>query len=446
MCFRFCFVIALLIFFYASGKAQKTKPPSPGGDLPCCIHCDSSGLQPYVDFIFGNADIEKESTIYAKNFKDWVGNDISLVMDIYRNPACDSTPKPCIILAHGGGFKCGSRDKKMMILLQERLARRGFVVASIQYRQGWQYNSHIKKVFLDRPDDLAALCAKYPDNCGCKIRTPKGVGPCSGDVNSAYRATYRAIQDSRAAIRYLKASHRELGIDTSQVFFTGYSAGGVIALNLPYLDQEEVPSWLQEELGPLDIGDHLDKSTTLAGIISNWGALYRLNYMDNNKHIPVMLVHGTCDRIDPYFHQHYGGCRKYPVIFGSYAVFKYARQNELPVPLELYTACGYGHNVLGACGSGGLLTHLTDTLARLTADFMYRCMNGDIETEPLQKPFPCKPCYCNTCNSPRFSYDDPFCAELCGPEFTPNASPTDPPQNPYTRGNPLSIPHPCRDE
>jgi len=54
------------------------------------------------------------------------------------------------------------------------------------------------------------------------------------------RASCRAIQDSRAAIRYFKHHSLTYDIDTTQMFLIGSSSGGIIALQAAFMDGNEM--------------------------------------------------------------------------------------------------------------------------------------------------------------------------------------------------------------
>jgi acetyl esterase/lipase len=88
-------------------------------------------------------------------------------------------PLPVIICIHGGGWYKG--DRTAMTNLAQALASRGFVAATISYRLSGE--------------------AKFP----------------------------AAIQDCKAAVRFLRANAAKYGIDTSALGVTGLSAGGHLA-------------------------------------------------------------------------------------------------------------------------------------------------------------------------------------------------------------------------
>ena len=99
-------------------------------------------------------------------------------LDLWK-PKAATAPLPAIVCIHGGGWYKGERGS--MANLAQALAARGFVTATISYRLSGE--------------------AKFP----------------------------AAIQDCKAAVRYLRANAEKLGIDARAIGVTGLSAGGHLA-------------------------------------------------------------------------------------------------------------------------------------------------------------------------------------------------------------------------
>lgn len=104
--------------------------------------------------------------------------DRALQLDLFR-PATRGTPLPAIVCIHGGGWSKGERSSQS--LLAQALAARGFVTVTISYRLSGE--------------------AKFP----------------------------AAIQDAKAAVRWLRANAVTYGIDPAAIGVTGLSAGGHLA-------------------------------------------------------------------------------------------------------------------------------------------------------------------------------------------------------------------------
>lgn len=99
-------------------------------------------------------------------------------LDLWK-PKTASQPLPAIICIHGGGWYKGERSN--MANLAQALAAKGFVAATISYRLSGE--------------------AKFP----------------------------AAIQDCKAAVRFLRANASKFGINAKAIGVTGLSAGGHLA-------------------------------------------------------------------------------------------------------------------------------------------------------------------------------------------------------------------------
>lgn len=121
--------------------------------------------------------------------------------------------QPLALCIHGGAFLEGNKEDPSIQDMCRRLAKRGYVAASINYRLG----------FIG--DDQSWSC-NFP-NYTCLF---------AGDSAEWVRAAYRAIQDAKGAIRYLTNRSEEFGIDRNNVFVIGESAGAIAALGAALLD------------------------------------------------------------------------------------------------------------------------------------------------------------------------------------------------------------------
>lgn len=131
-----------------------------------------------------------------------------LEFDLYRPSEMDSEKSyPFVILINGGSFLGSSNKRPDVISWCDSLAHHGFIVAAINYRKGFN-----------------------------PLISGKNIGPKTGML----RASCRAIQDSRAAIRYFKHHSLTYDIDTTQMFLIGSSSGGIIALQAAFMDGNEM--------------------------------------------------------------------------------------------------------------------------------------------------------------------------------------------------------------
>ncbi len=150
------------------------------------------------------------------NAVDFAGNLRNLDMDICV-PTNDVPPvcgRPLLIVIHGGSFMAGTKNDIIPQVVMKDFAKRGYITASINYRLGMFETS---------------------SNIHCNI----GNGwDCLNMADTAewLRATYRAMQDAKGAIRYLIAHAGTYNIDPKNVFVVGESAGAITALATAYLD------------------------------------------------------------------------------------------------------------------------------------------------------------------------------------------------------------------
>lgn len=198
-----------------------------------------------------------------------------LYMDIFMPHADTVTKRPAIIFAHSGAFLIGSRHAEDMVAFCDSFARRGYVTATIDYRMGM--GASVSR-FLGIPVNI-------------KI-----------EYNNGYRAAYRAGQDARAAIRFLKHNADTYGIDTTKIYFAGSSAGGILALYNIYNDSpgEFGDAILQYPyLGTIDQVGVQGYDGKADAVVAMWGAVQDTKYIENED-TPVFLIHGTSDPIVPF--------------------------------------------------------------------------------------------------------------------------------------------------
>jgi predicted esterase len=228
-------------------------------------------------------------------------------MDIYSPASAPDTSRPCIVLIHGGSFLTGSKADTLMVSFCSEFALRGYITVSIDYRLGARIN------LLD---------------------------PTSSQ-KEFNRAVYRASQDSKAAIRFLKANAAQYNIDTSKVFCGGYSAGAITAVHNAYMNQIEAIAKIDTTgLGLLENGENLDQPSTFKAAINYCGAIGDTTWLQAED-IPVISFHGTADTIVPISMGNAFKLQIFPVVYGSGAVN--IVHKRLGVKDSLYSAPGEGH-------------------------------------------------------------------------------------------------------
>lgn len=150
---------------------------------------------------------------------DFAGRMDTLRLDIFKPVGDGRVDRPLFVYTHGGAWlevsnKNGAEDVGICM----EMARRGFVVANVEYRRGY-HRLHTYTPY--------AFCAAVIQDARCTF---------AYDSSEFIRATYRGMQDVRGAIRFMKARHLQDSTDIKKVIAGGASAGGFIALYATYLD------------------------------------------------------------------------------------------------------------------------------------------------------------------------------------------------------------------
>lgn len=308
----------------------------------------------YVNTIFPTATITSNvvygsapflNSPYYNETSTSTGN---LVLDIYQPAGDPVTNRPAIIFVHGGGFVTGNRNHDDMVAFCDTFARKGYVTATIDYRQG---------VYTYTYADMHYT-----------------------------RAVYRGTQDGRTAVRFLRANAATYGIDPTKIYLVGSSAGGFIGLHDIYMDDPgEKPAYAgtttygfppvtAPDLGPYDIGNNLTFGGEPDAVVSLWGAVASPDLITLDDAQPVFLVHGTADIIVPFDIGHPFQVPAFPLTYGSNQVN--IKLNTLGLTNKMtYFVDGQGHEFYGVTngmwnnGTGG--NAYWDTIVKQTTTFFH---------------------------------------------------------------------------
>ena len=312
----------------------------------------------FIDEIFDEVSVQQD--IVYGNAPDlpfiflfeWNTNDIDLHMDIYQPVGDTMENRPVIIFAHSGSFFTGSKDAQDMIALCEDAAKRGYVAIAMEYRLGLN------------------IFSSY----------------------SGERAVYRGVQDGSAIIRYLREYHDIFNIDDEKIFFWGSSAGSFIGLHLSYIEEDERPESTygtnsDPDLGCFDCeGNDYIHSSKPAALISTWGAISDLDYIDEYENVPTALFHGTSDIIVPY-DQGYPFTLNItlPYVYGSLQISD--RMTELGISNLLVIEDSEPHEYYGTLNGsfnlGGGPNEYWDLILDSAFNFLYTQLNtqGDVNSD-----------------------------------------------------------------
>jgi len=230
----------------------------------------------------------------------------AVAMDVLRPKASASSPRPAVVLIHGGGFRAGRRESYIPAAI--KLAQRGYVAATITYRLAPRH--------------------QYP----------------------------AALEDAKAAVRFLRANAKRFNLDPEHIGAMGGSAGGHLVLMLgltesvsdlegpgPNRDQSSAVQAVANYYGPSDFTQSYQKSVDAADVLPLFlgGDLNRnrryhqqsspLNWV-TPRAAPILSLHGTED----------------PYVAYEQSLWITERLVAAGVPAELETITGAGHGFRGA--------------------------------------------------------------------------------------------------
>ena len=325
--------------------------------LICLIYSQDTR---FIDEIFDEVSIT-ENIVYGNApdlpfifLFEWNTNDIDLHMDVYQPVGDTMDDRPVIVFAHSGSFFTGSKNAHDMVALCEAAAKRGYVAIAMEYRLGLN------------------ILSTY----------------------SGERAVYRGVQDGSAIIRYLREYHDNFNIDYEKIFFWGSSAGSFIGLHLSYIEESERPvstygSNSDPDLGCFDCeGNNYVHSSKPAALISTWGAISDLEYIDEYEDIPTALFHGESDIIVPYNEGFPFTLNiTLPYVYGSLKISD--RMTELGISNLLVIEDNEPHEYYGALNGnldlGGGPNAYWDLILEDSYQFLfsYLNINGDVNDDGL---------------------------------------------------------------
>jgi hypothetical protein len=204
------------------------------------------------------------------------------------------------------------------------------------------------------------------------------------DQNNAMKAVFRATQDMKAAIRFMRkdaATANQYKIDPATIFGGGSSAGAFTALHAAYLDEySELPAQLDTTvMGSIEGNSGTPGySSGINAVIDLCGALGNKTWIHPGD-VPFVAMHGTNDGTVPYGTALIYVLGAFPVMVvdGSYSIAGYA--DTIGVANDFYTYFGADHVPYVTS------TAYMDTTVRFVSNFLYRYL-GCNPVDPT--PFP----------------------------------------------------------
>ena len=265
-----------------------------------------------------------DSNLVYGSATDYLGNSVTLELDLYKPVGNTDDVRPLLVLVHGGTWLGGCKNdvNSGVVPLAREFVARGYVVASVNYRLGWHKAAYV------------------PTPAGPPVWPQPYLGFYAADTLEMVRALYRAQQDVKGAIRWLKARAALDSTCAEKVFVGGESAGGFNAMAVGFLDRPEekpascgaiadaptpgsnllnqtgyacaVHSWsvtqqmlARPDLGPVDGTMNLNgMDARVQGVVDLFGGVptdaFALDWWQGVDTPAVYLYHQSCDGIVPF--------------------------------------------------------------------------------------------------------------------------------------------------
>jgi len=254
----------------------------------------------FIDPVFSGIRVTK-NVKYGENLS-FTQTPTELFMDIYEPVGDTMAKRPVIILFHAGSFlppsfagaafgrtPIGTREDSGIVALCKQFAARGYVAISATHRLGWNPQAQTQEQ----------------------------------RAQSIIQAVWRAVQDARALVRYLRkdaATVNQWRIDPDRIVMGGSSSGGYVGLHVAYLN---LPQELDNPKFKLPDGTMFVDTTApgmdrgsganafeggsgnpgfpsnIHAVLNLGGALGDTSFIQNED-IPVISLHGVQDQTTPY--------------------------------------------------------------------------------------------------------------------------------------------------
>jgi hypothetical protein len=259
----------------------------------------------YVDSMFPSSSVKiTKNLMYADAYSVITGAPKldTLRMDVYASTSNTDPKRPLVIFCHTGNFlpryfnqgPTGARDDSATVAMCRKFAEKGYVVAAISYRLGWNPTAQDESVRRE----------------------------------TIINAAYRGVQDLAAAVRYFKkdaSGANTFGIDSSKIAVGGQGTGGYITLAYAALDRQSetridkffnfnTNKWMVQDslawgdirgfkipgsLGLYTRENHKGHTSNVQIAFNMGGALGDSSWLEAGE-IPIISAHGIQDPFAPY--------------------------------------------------------------------------------------------------------------------------------------------------
>ena len=204
---------------------------------------------------------ETKDVIYGRvlrNSGESEGERMDLTMDLYIPEDGGQVARPLLVTLHGGRFFNGDKRDTSLVEWCRYFASLGYVAASVDYREGYRRNEA-----------------------------------------STDEAMFKALKDVSAGVRFL-LKRDSLLIHSERIFAAGADAGGITALNLAFMREENMPEvTVEEEDTTIVTHQALLRGFDIRAVSNLWGAVPDTAILTNAK-IPVISFQSREDPVIPF--------------------------------------------------------------------------------------------------------------------------------------------------
>lgn len=279
-----------------------------------------SQVLPYTTPVY---QIRKDSAVSFGNTINYCDNAFELKMNIYKPIGDNNLARPVIIFVHGGAFTSSDNfNEYHMNVLAQEFAKRGYVAASIDYREGHHLFAY-------------GVGAPAPIGLGALLNWDDAARLFVADSAEVVRSLYRAQQDVKAAVRFMKQNHVADSTAICKVFIAGHSAGGITVTAAAFMDQATEKSPLNDAIA------NVPNPNWISGGFDFFGTWV------------ITQINGPQDRDDLAYRTHN------PVPFNYELASCYTRPDLGNVNGSVNTASGYDASVIGVASLCGAVMDTT---------------------------------------------------------------------------------------
>ena len=255
-----------------------------------CLYISLTAQNRYLDEVFCEIEVLTDveyctqiDPITASLDLDTTFSKTPLLMDVYLPVDDNLAERPLILYVPTGNFlqfpvngtNGGGKQDSCIVEMCTQLAQRGYVVASVDHRLGWN---------------------------------PISIEP---EKRKIMKAWYRAMQDVKTANRFFRKDYEtnnQYGIDTSKIIVWGQGTGGLVSTGIASLDQYQelllLPDFfITTNLGTTEpiisesVYGNIDGTTE--GVKASGGYLNLPRYTNYSSkfHLAVQLAGNTIDTL-----------------------------------------------------------------------------------------------------------------------------------------------------